>query len=219
MQAPAGGLLIVGIFNWILSALLALVLACLAASAGRRPSPILLFTILAIMLPSSLLIVGTLKMKRLEAYWLAVVAAIFAVIFPPGNLIGLPIGIWALVVLSQREIRDAFAKNKNRGVRDVPPDRDLAGVASGQSSHVRGRTKRAAPVRNVIYVCITFVVGWEVFCWMAPDSERTLDDPAAVAKMSTRQIIEQLPQHTEEHSAWHELEKRLNEGVFVAGRG
>ena len=49
-------------------------------------------------------------MKRLQAYGLAIAASILAMIVAPCNLIGLPIGIWALVVLSQRDVRAAFGR-------------------------------------------------------------------------------------------------------------
>ena len=71
---------------------------------------------------SSLIIFAALKMKRLQAYGLAIVASILAIVISPGNLIGLPIGIWALVVLSQREVRAAFRRGSetngvDRGTR------------------------------------------------------------------------------------------------------
>ena len=72
--------------------------------ASRQPLAILVMFAI-----SSLIVFAALKMKRLQAYWLAVAAAFWAIIISPGNLIGLPIGIWALVVLSQREVRMAFA--------------------------------------------------------------------------------------------------------------
>ena len=57
---------------------------------------------------------------------MAVVASILAIIISPSNLIGLPIGIWALVVLSQREVRAAFARNRKRatGSASVAPPND-----------------------------------------------------------------------------------------------
>ena len=57
---------------------------------------------------SSLIIFGALKMMRRQAYWVAIVAAVLAMLVTPGSLIGLPIGIWALVVLSGRPAREAF---------------------------------------------------------------------------------------------------------------
>ncbi len=51
-----------------------------------------------------------MKMKKLESYGLAMAASIIAMIpcLSPCCLIGLPIGIWALVVLSKPEVKSAF---------------------------------------------------------------------------------------------------------------
>ena len=84
-------------------------------------------------LVSSLLIFAALKMKRLKAYGLAIAASILAIIVSPSNLIGLPIGIWALVVLSQRDVRAAFRR------RDAPLALPL----------FRRRTTRNTPTRLV----------------------------------------------------------------------
>ena len=115
VQGPAVGLLIVGILNWL--AVPPFVLAVLVASARveghhggashTEPSVLGWVLFFAVMvfgpaLLSTLMIVAALKMKRLRAYSLAVAASIFA-IFSPACLVGLPIGIWALVVLSQRD--------------------------------------------------------------------------------------------------------------------
>src|SRR5678815_2688788 len=68
----------------------------------------MLFLSLAALILSSVMIVAGLKMKRLEAYGLAVTGSILAILVTPGNVIGLPIGIWALVVVSRRQVRQSF---------------------------------------------------------------------------------------------------------------
>jgi hypothetical protein len=53
---------------------------------------------------------GAIKMRKLENYGLSLAAAIIAIL-PctfPCCCIGLPIGIWALVVLSKAEVKAAF---------------------------------------------------------------------------------------------------------------
>jgi len=52
---------------------------------------------------------GGLKMKKLENYGSVMTACILALL-PCGNCccIGLPLGIWALVVLNRPEVKDAF---------------------------------------------------------------------------------------------------------------
>lgn len=54
--------------------------------------------------------IGAGKMKRLESYGMCMGAAIVAMIpcISPCCLIGLPIGIWALIVLNKPEVKEAF---------------------------------------------------------------------------------------------------------------
>jgi hypothetical protein len=53
---------------------------------------------------------GALKMQKLSSHGLAMAAAIVAMIpcFSPCCLLGLPFGIWALVVLSKPEVKSQF---------------------------------------------------------------------------------------------------------------
>ena len=55
-------------------------------------------------------LVGAMKMKKLENYGMAMAASILAMIpcLSPCCLIGLPIGIWAVVVLAKPEVKSAF---------------------------------------------------------------------------------------------------------------
>ena len=57
-----------------------------------------------------LIFVGAQKMKNLQNYGLAMTATILAMVpcFSPCCLIGLPLGIWALVVLLKPEVKSAF---------------------------------------------------------------------------------------------------------------
>ncbi|MEY2428203.1 MAG: hypothetical protein QOJ40_1088, partial [Verrucomicrobiota bacterium] len=59
---------------------------------------------------SGLILFGGLKMKKLESHGLAMGASIIAMIpcISPCCLVGLPIGIWAVVVLSKPEVKGAF---------------------------------------------------------------------------------------------------------------
>ncbi|MCC6127076.1 MAG: zinc ribbon domain-containing protein [Pirellulales bacterium] len=59
---------------------------------------------------SVLVFVGGLKMKKLENYGLSMAASIVAVIpcFSPCCLVGIPIGIWALVVLNDPYVKSSF---------------------------------------------------------------------------------------------------------------
>ena len=57
-----------------------------------------------------LILFGAIKMKRLESYGLAMAVSIIAMIpcISPCCFIGLPIGIWAVVVLSKPAVKGAF---------------------------------------------------------------------------------------------------------------
>ncbi len=57
-----------------------------------------------------LVIVGAQKMKRLESYGFAMAAAVLSMIpyLSPCCCLGLPFGIWAIVVLADGQVRAAF---------------------------------------------------------------------------------------------------------------
>jgi TPR repeat protein/tRNA A-37 threonylcarbamoyl transferase component Bud32 len=115
VKGPGTGLVITAILNWVaipLTMLIALFVVKVAQrpSAVWFPSAFMLLVPLSALVLSSIIMIAGLKMKRLQAYGLAVAGSILAILVTPGNLIGLPIGIWALVVLSQRHVREAFGK-------------------------------------------------------------------------------------------------------------
>lgn len=109
VKYPAMGLVTTGILNWIAIPLIVFITVGIVAGKGGAvvALPTLLIP-LSVMVLSSMIIVAGLKMKRLEAYPLAIVGSILAILVTPGNLIGLPVGIWSLVVLCRSEVREAF---------------------------------------------------------------------------------------------------------------
>jgi hypothetical protein len=72
------------------------------------------YLFLAINIAAAVLIaVGALKMKSLESYGLAMTASILAMVPCIGTsscccVIGLPIGLWALIVLMDKDVKAAF---------------------------------------------------------------------------------------------------------------
>ena len=62
------------------------------------------------LLLSGLTFFGALKMKNLENFGLSMAASIIAIIpcFGPCCCIGIPVGIWSLVVLNKPEVKSAF---------------------------------------------------------------------------------------------------------------
>ena len=81
--------------------------------------PIILLLTLSL-LSGIVMIVGGLKMLRLQSYGWAMTACVIAVLpFNPVGFIGLIIGIWGLVVLNQPSVRAAF-RTGNQPARQTP---------------------------------------------------------------------------------------------------
>jgi len=109
VRSPASWLLATGVLNWIAIPAVVLAIAWARSHNGQPTAPMLLPLLAALGL-SSVIIFAALKMRRLEAYSTAVIGSILAILITPGNIIGLPVGIWSLVVLSRREVRQAFGR-------------------------------------------------------------------------------------------------------------
>src|ERR1039457_3470557 len=109
VKGPGTGLVVTAILNWLELPLLTLVAFLVGIRTEGHHAYLLLVPLSALVL-SSIMLVSGLMMKRLGGYALAIAGAVLAILITPGNLIGLPIGIWALIVLSRREVREAFGK-------------------------------------------------------------------------------------------------------------
>jgi len=111
VRAPAIGLIVASVMNWLtIFVLVPLVLP--AVSRTGCPLPVFFLAVVILILGSSVILVGALKMQHLESLGLARTGSILAMIVGPGYLVGWPMGIWALVVLSRREVIEAFAACK-----------------------------------------------------------------------------------------------------------
>lgn len=107
---PAVGLLAAAVINGITVALLGVLLAVSGLKSAMLASP--LVGVLA--LASPLILAGAIYMRRLRRWPLATAAAVAAMLVIPGSIIGLFAGIWALVVLCRRDVRNAFEANERR---------------------------------------------------------------------------------------------------------
>ncbi|MGA2034170.1 MAG: protein kinase [Thermoguttaceae bacterium] len=133
VQGPAIGLLVTGILNWLATPLIVLVFFAILGnrSADIVPAVGLVPALVLNLVFSTLMILGALKMKRLEWHGLAIAASVAALIVTPGNLIGLPIGIWSLVVLSGADVRAAFARRQcKKAPRPATPAQRRFGTAA-----------------------------------------------------------------------------------------
>ncbi|MHC4890487.1 MAG: hypothetical protein ACYTEO_13605, partial [Planctomycetota bacterium] len=115
VKRPAVGLLVTGIANWV-GITVGVLIMSRSQVAQNRPIPeeaLWLIAIIAIVF-SGLIFFAALKMMRLEAYPWAVAGSVLAMVTTPGNIIGLPIGVWALVVLTSSQVKAAFARKKKQ---------------------------------------------------------------------------------------------------------
>jgi predicted Ser/Thr protein kinase len=126
---PALGLMVAGILNCV--AMVGAVIGALVkliqqgfdingSAFGFSPGAIELLFIGLLAAPGVLVVIGAYNMMRLRSHRMAVVGSIVAVLpFLPGAIIGLPMGIWALVLLMKQEVKAAFGQ-KDMDV-SIPP--------------------------------------------------------------------------------------------------
>lgn len=106
LQGPAWGLISVAGLNWL--ALLILMTAGFARFSDFITS-IQMQTAFSILIPllalaTGVILWGGLAMQRGENYQLCTVASVLAMLIGPGYLLGWPVGIWSLVVLSRPQL-------------------------------------------------------------------------------------------------------------------
>jgi hypothetical protein len=109
-RAPAIGLMIAGLINCGIGLILLVVWSTVSVTSGlTSPGSITTGSIGIIFSAMGLLtFVGAQRMMRLQSYGLAVAAGVLQLVPSPGSLLGLPIGIWALVVLTRQDVHVAF---------------------------------------------------------------------------------------------------------------
>jgi len=120
VSGPAIGLMItaaIGICVQILNVLVQLLGMGIAASqaegspfSGLVSGPIVIVFGFVGVVIGIFILFGAMKMKNLESYSMAMVATILAMIpcISPCCILGLPIGIWSLIVLMSPEVKAAF---------------------------------------------------------------------------------------------------------------
>jgi hypothetical protein len=121
VKSPATFLLVVGIIGIVVGALSAVLNlvgagAGAAASGGEQAMFHMMSGTIGVVfgiigaIGSVVVTLGALKMKKMESYGLSMAAAIIAMLPVVSGccLLGLPAGIWSLVVLMKPEVKDAF---------------------------------------------------------------------------------------------------------------
>ena len=91
---------------------------------------------------AGLLILGGLNMWRFQTYGLAVMAAIIALIpCHAGFVIGLPVGIWALMILAKPEVKRAFRGPRHPAQRHgAPGGPELVPIYSAEAGQSQARS-------------------------------------------------------------------------------
>ena len=111
IRAPAIALMVVSIIALGLG-VLGLVFDVVLMAVNGQDLELIIRSIwgVALLLASSFVLFGAIKMKNMTDYGLARAAAIVAMIpcVGPCCLLGIPFGIWALVVLGKQHVKDAF---------------------------------------------------------------------------------------------------------------
>lgn len=121
VKGPATGLLVTGILNWILIPVAIVVLRWIVPLEWRGEELHLSASAVtglcwASLALCSFMIYAALKMMRLESRGMAVAASLAAMLVTPGNVIGLPLGIWSLVTLARADVRAAFRTGRGAGL-------------------------------------------------------------------------------------------------------
>lgn len=111
VQGPATGLMALATLNLALIGFATVAQIALVAAVGE-PDPSLAINIFSAIVGVAIavtILVGAARMKKLENYSLAVAASVLAAIPCFGCcILGVPLGIWSLVVLSDPAVRASF---------------------------------------------------------------------------------------------------------------
>jgi hypothetical protein len=95
------------------------------------------------------LIFGAWNLMQLRSYRLALAGSILGILsFPPGAIVSIPMGIWALVVMAKKEVKAAFGQ-KETEVEIPPKVREFTVSAIKDVKTVLGRGK--AEVQKIIH--------------------------------------------------------------------
>ncbi len=138
---PAAGLLVAGAINYL--GTFGILLSALI-STSIDPIPI----VVLMAVHSAVAIIGAWNLMQLRSYRLALAGSILGILsFPPGAIVSIPMGIWALVVMTKKEVKAAFGQ-KETEVEIPPKVREFTISAIKDVKTVLGRGK--AEVQKII---------------------------------------------------------------------
>jgi len=110
VRIPAIGLVVTGLIGLLGLVGVLLLLGCFSlglANGGFAVAPVAILFVSC--LPALIILTGGRRMSHFKSHGLAVAAAILALMpIHAGFLLGLPMGIWALIVLTRSDVQKAF---------------------------------------------------------------------------------------------------------------
>jgi serine/threonine protein kinase len=119
VRRPAEGLMIAGIINILCIIPFVLLVGTRLLSNSRMLGQAGLdMKVAALSLlvtcVGAVIVYGVMRMKELEGYKLAVLGSVLAILpVTPGCLLGVPFGVWALTVLTRRDVKEAFRSSSD----------------------------------------------------------------------------------------------------------
>jgi tRNA A-37 threonylcarbamoyl transferase component Bud32 len=137
---PAAGLLVAGAINC-----LGIIGFLLRVFSSMASIPI----VILMAAHTAVAILGAWNLMQLRSYRLALVGSILGILsFPPGAIISIPMGIWALVVMMKKEVKAAFGQKETEVA--IPPkvrEFTLSAIKDVKTAFGRGK----AEVQKIIH--------------------------------------------------------------------
>jgi len=153
LRGPAIGLLVIGFLNCLFVVLVIL----LSAEVGLSAPQLLVPTgALASLLAIGFMIHAALRMQQVQGYRSAIAASVLSMILP----LGLPVGVWSLVVLSRRGVRAAFDAARQ----------ERAPASQGDLATFSWRSKRLSPYLAAVSPCV-LATGAALVAWLNATSQ------------------------------------------------
>ncbi len=151
---PSVGLLIAGMINCL--SVVGAIWGAFVPRTAELPVVILMAA------HTLVIILGAWNLMQLRSYRMAVAGSILG-IFTPAFIIGLPMGIWALVLLTKKEVKAAFGQEETEVV--IPPkirEFTVSAVKEARVAYGRGKAEVQKIIRET-----------------SPDSQKSQDSDVA----------------------------------------
>ncbi len=197
VKGPAIGLFIVGCLNFgVVLTMLANNLL-MADHDGRPPASFAMAPVIFLLVGYGVTVIGASRMRLLTSYAWAMTATLCGMFLPIGCIIGLPVGIWCLVVLCRREVREAFGKTRMLPRPEAHPGRPTSGKAAW---YVAG------------FVLLGLIGSIALFSSWERRPVSTADSPQKLRRLPTAEVIQAGMAKPDSPWAWQELKQRAQDG-------